>query len=657
MIVKCYDCFQDYDSGSGVCPHCGFAAVSDHREPNHLPAGTLLQDRYLIGKVCGFGGFGVTYKAYDRQLEHTVAIKEYFPNGAVNRVPGTEQVVLFTGSRLKEYQYGLERFLDEARMTARYVSHKNIVNVFDYFEANKTAYIVMEYLDGIDLAGFLETATNGTEKLSADQATDIALNVCNALKTIHADGIIHRDISPDNIYLCLNDSIKVYDFGAARFSATQDHLLTVILKPGYAPVEQYVGQDEKLGSQGPWTDIYALGATMYKMVTGVKPEESMNRKIKDELKEPIELEPSVPQYLNDAIMRAMAVEPHLRFQTVEELEAVLKQEKKVVTVKETIRRKKRMRALGIAGAAAAVVIGAGCVLAGFLRQHSNNTLKPASFQVWYRSGSEAEKALEEIRTEFCSNYPDVTIELLAIQPESYKSQLAEADAYGNLPALFQSDGIDTSLLTAVASVEPVLKHTDLPHYLYSEDAAAQMRLQNKVAAGFELPVFYLNTADNSFAGKEIAQLGEVLGTDGKAAASDAQRALFPQFDPEGRYPAEPAAQFYEGKADILLAGIAAFPEVRSALPGQYKLLRASGAKGTYINCWSLGTSDVPAEEKAAQRFLEYLLSDNAQDFFYIRHMSAGLPVNRTALDVYREVYQNDMSEILADPDSLQIELE
>ena len=268
MIVKCYDCFKDYDDKYEVCPHCGYIPRSDKREANHLPLGTVLKDRYIIGRTCGFGGFGVTYKAFDMQLENIVAIKEYFPNGTVNRVPGTENIVMFSGNRLKEFNYGLSRFLDEARTTAKYSSHKNIVNVLDYFEANKTAYIVMEFLDGITLEKFLETSTDGTEKLDIQQAVDIALNICNALKTIHKDGVIHRDVAPDNIFLCLNNTIKLFDFGAARFSLDKDKLLTVILKPGYAPVEQYVEQDEKVNNQGPWTDIYALGATLYKLVTG-----------------------------------------------------------------------------------------------------------------------------------------------------------------------------------------------------------------------------------------------------------------------------------------------------------------------------------------------------------------------------------------------------
>lgn len=652
MIIKCNDCFQDYDSENAVCPHCGYVPGSDHRELNHLPAGTVLQNRYIIGRICGFGGFGVTYKAFDTQLEHIVAIKEYFPNGTVNRVPGTENVVLFTGNRLKEYRYGLQRFLDEARMTARYVSHKNIVNVFDYFEANKTAYIVMEYLDGIDLAQFLETSTGGTEKLSVEQTVDIALNVCNALKEIHKDGVIHRDISPDNIFLCLNDTIKIYDFGAARFSIDKDKLLTVILKPGYAPVEQYVEQDAKVSNQGPWTDIYALGATIYKMLTGVKPVESMNRKIRDDLKPPKELEPSVPQYLNDAVMRAMAVEPHLRFQTVGEFEAVLKQEKAVVTVDETIRLRKRKRLRGIAAASAAVLVGAGVFAAGWFRQRKANTLPPVSVQVWYRASETAlGKALGEIGDVFCENNEGVGIELLAIPDAEYQAKLTEADRAQQMPVLFQSDGVDISVLST-APLEPVLERTDLSGVWFLEERREQLLAEKRIPLGFDMPVFYLNTARCGYDGESPAQLS-ALTEGGTAAVAEEQRAQFAALSgSEGCTQTDPAA-FYAGEADLMFADTAVCFAVREALPGQYRIVGADGASCRFVNSWSLGSTQNADEAKVAQWFLAYLLSDNAQDYCYIRNTVPGLPLNRTALDVYRDVYRNDMEQLLSDPAACQ----
>lgn len=658
MSIICYDCFREYDAGLRICPHCGYAADADRREPNHLPAGTVLQARYVIGRVCGYGGFGVTYKAFDRQLETPVAIKEYFPNGTVNRIPGTTEAVLFGGKRLREYEYGKQRFLDEARITARYVSHKNIVNVFDYFEANKTAYIVMEFLDGIDLEKYLETSTGGTERVSPAQAVDIALSICNALKTIHKDNILHRDISPDNIYLCLNHTIKLYDFGAARFSADKDKLLTVILKPGYAPVEQYVEQDTKVNNQGAWTDIYALGATLYKMVTGVKPVESMNRKIKDELVEPIALVPDIPQYLNDAIMRAMAVEPHLRFQTVDEFAAVLQQKKQVVSLKKTIRRKKRARLVGIAAAAAAVAVGFVFFAKRWNTQKDDNTLPAASIKVWYIGGDAEKQALESIRDEFCSSFDGVEIELQGFPAEIYRMQLQTAESIGMLPTVYQSDGVDTAQMDA-APLDAVLEKLDLGAYWYLDDVRQEMLAQKKLPVGYDLPVFYLNHTLCDYDGERVAKLADVFGESGTISVADAYAKEFAALFDEPQFMRRSINDFCSGNSKLLFSHITDYYTVRNALPGQYRLL-AVDVKDAAVrlgHCWSWRDTGEPDAAKVAQRFLEYLLSDNAQDYLFVRNETPGLPVNKNALAVYTDVYRSDMQPLLARPSAYEAKLE
>ena len=660
MKTICYDCFQEYESGFGVCPHCGFTAEQDHREPNHLPAGTILQGRYLIGRICGFGGFGVTYKAFDKQLESVVAIKEYFPNGLVNRVPGETKVIPFSGKRYNEFLIGKQRFLEEARITARYVSHRNIVNVLDFFETNETAYIVMEFLNGIDLAEYLETATGGTERISVDQAVDIILNVCNALKTIHRDGILHRDISPDNIYLCLNNTIKLYDFGAARFSGNKDKLLTVILKPGYAPVEQYVEEDVTVNNQGPWTDIYALGATMYKMVTGVKPVESMNRKINDELAEPMTLVPEIPQYLNDAIMRAMAVEPHLRFQTVEEFEAVLKQEKKVVSVKTTIRRKKRFRLIGISAASAAVLIGFVLFAAKWFEKKENNTLPPSELRIWYVSESEAASAaLEAVREEFCKSFDTVTVELTGFSAGEYQQALTKAFADGSAPSLFQSDGLDPASVQA-APLDDVLGHISLNDYWYLNKVKSDILDSKKLPVGMNLPVFYLNTSMCDSEDSKVTELAGLLGdSGGTLSVSEACADVFDRLYPSAPYTKESSDKFIHGVTSLLFSQMSDYYEIRKALPGRYRVLsaEAEGITAVLTNHWSLGTAENRDDYKAAQRFLEYMLSDNAQDFLYVRNETPGLPVNRNALSIYRDVYRNDMEYLLEHLSGYQVQFE
>ena len=324
MQVRCNSCFYEYEESYGICPNCGYMEGEDGAEAYCLNPGTRLLDRYIIGEAVGVGGFGITYKAWDIQHEKVLAIKEYFPSGLVNRTAGEPTVFLVASKRSKEFTYGKDRFLDEARNVAKFSKHHNIVNVFDCFEANNTVYIVMEYLDGMTLSQAIQVEG---KPLPVERCVSIAIDMCDALEAIHKESILHRDVSPDNIMLCKDGTVKLFDFGAARFSvdAAINSKVTVIVKPGFAPPEQY----DKVNQQDARTDIYALGATLYYAMTGEKPEESTDRKVHDTLRAPQELKPDIPTYVNNAIMRAMAVEPQYRFNNVREFRKVFQEKLEV----------------------------------------------------------------------------------------------------------------------------------------------------------------------------------------------------------------------------------------------------------------------------------------------------------------------------------------
>ncbi len=254
----CYGCFQEKEPGI-PCPHCGFNE-KDEQPYLALPLGTILNGRYLIGKVLGIGGFGITYLGYDLTLEIKVAIKEYMPSALATRHPDHYSVAL-TGRVEEDYQYGMERFLDEAKILAKLQNTPHIVSVQNYFKENGTAYFVMEYIDGMSLKAYL--AKNG-DKIPYNQAIAILQPIMQALVQVHAMNLLHRDISPDNIYITSKGESRLLDFGAARFALGDGKSVSVILKHGYAPEEQYSSH----GNQGPWTDVYAMGATMYRCITG-----------------------------------------------------------------------------------------------------------------------------------------------------------------------------------------------------------------------------------------------------------------------------------------------------------------------------------------------------------------------------------------------------
>ena len=303
----CYGCFAEKEPGIS-CPYCGFNE-NDEQPYLALPLGAILNGRYLVGKVLGIGGFGITYLGYDLTLEIKVAIKEYMPSALATR-HSDQYTVALTGRVEEDYRNGMERFLDEARILAKLQNTPNIVSVQNYFKENGTAYFVMEYIDGMSLKAYL--SKNG-DQIPWEQAIAILQPIMEALVQVHAMNLLHRDISPDNIYITTKGESRLLDFGAARFALGDGKSVSVILKHGYAPEEQYSSH----GNQGPWTDVYAMGATLYRCITGQLPPDSLERIHGDTIKTPSELGVSVPSHVENAIMKALAVKTEDRFPNME----------------------------------------------------------------------------------------------------------------------------------------------------------------------------------------------------------------------------------------------------------------------------------------------------------------------------------------------------
>ena len=308
----CMGCMTDKGDNI-ICPLCGLnekdlaAASPAFIRPGH----ELKQGRYTVGIALGQGGFGITYIGYDNVLGTRVAIKEYYPSDIAQRVPGDRTVMPFTNSD-DNFERGKQKFLEEARILAKFSDYPGIVSVRDCFDENGTAYMVMQYLDGTDLKTYL--GQHGG-RLGTEESIKILMPVLAALKEIHRAGVIHRDISPDNIFMTTDGQVKLIDFGAARQGVDEQKSLSVTLKPGYAPEEQY----RTRGNQGPWTDVYALTATLYRMITGNTPPDSLERLMNDEMVIPNYL----PEGIRLAIQKGMAVKAVDRFESVDELQAAL----------------------------------------------------------------------------------------------------------------------------------------------------------------------------------------------------------------------------------------------------------------------------------------------------------------------------------------------
>jgi serine/threonine protein kinase len=316
-------CFGDLDL-SRTCVNCGKKADDTPSLPHHLPQRTVLNNKYLVQKALGEGGFGITYLAWDLSQGIKTAIKEYYPSGYVNRVPKSNQVIINSKQNQAASNRGLKRFIDEAKVLAKIKNLPGIVSVKDFFSANGTAYIVMEFLDGISLKKFMQRKGG---RITMDEVITILRPVMESLCSVHDLGLIHRDISPDNILITKYNEVKLIDFGAAKQSNLDGKSLSIVLKQGFAPEEQY----RTHGEQGPWTDVYALGVTMYYCITGKLPPESIQRMYKDTIVKPSEYSVQISPLQEAALMKSLAVFAKNRYQDVKQLIAGLFGNKKPIT--------------------------------------------------------------------------------------------------------------------------------------------------------------------------------------------------------------------------------------------------------------------------------------------------------------------------------------
>ena len=312
--MRCMYCMEEYDEDLDViCPYCGNDVVDIVNDSTCLQAGTVLKHRYVLGRVLGDGGFGITYMGFDKALKRKVAVKEFFPNECVTRQKGESEVTPLSGERGERYANGLKSFQEEAQRLANLGSVDGVVNVFDVFAANGTAYIVMEYLSGDTVAQMVEKS----HMLGFGKTMNIIVPVLRSLIKIHKAGIIHRDVSPQNIIRTGEGKIVLIDFGAARSNAfsISKSSMSVVLKQGYSPIEQY---DNKL-KQDTYTDVYAVAATMYYMLTGITPDFANSRLLDDKLPPVSQLRDDLPEQLDSIIANALAVRPEDRTQTAQEL--------------------------------------------------------------------------------------------------------------------------------------------------------------------------------------------------------------------------------------------------------------------------------------------------------------------------------------------------
>lgn len=678
MQRRCLNCFNLFDivysdkEEREVCPYCGYCEGTPPKELYHLYPGVgLYNNRYVIGTCIGFGGFGITYKAWDNVLETVVAVKEYYPTGLVQRVPGKPQVIIYTGESKEEYMQGLERFLDEAKNMAKFVDNPNIVHVDAFFEENNTAYLVMEYLPGMTLKSYLKSKGG---RIGCEEVIPIADAVITALKEIHAGGIIHRDISPDNIMLCNDGRIKLLDFGAARFSdADQERTRSIILKPGFAPPEQYQAKSK----QGPWTDIYALCATVYRAITGVLPDESVNRVIEDTVQSPIQIYSDIPERISNTVMKGMSIYPEIRFSNVDELKKALDGEKKVMEPKKELRVRRMKRTITVGIALLIVVSMSLYVYNMYKNKKADVVMNSADISIWIavddQMNEDGAKAMMDSGIEaFTSSQEKVNVNYKFIPEDQYGSELLKAYENGEMPTIFQAQYATKEIMEDAASVDKVYEYMEKSGsddcYLL-ENYKNSIEESKKIPLSFEAPIVYVkrssevknidnltisdykqieSMSDDSFYISESAEdmLLSSLNSDENSQNIDDKRKkewkklggseIYKQFLSDDKL------LYYFGSTED-------YKFVNDSWAGRYKIVKIE-SDSVYVeptNELSISGITSDDESRAASLLISYMLKQGAQEALFLGTSYSdngvdklqkieGLPVNKSALKSYTD---------------------
>ncbi|MCI8379622.1 MAG: serine/threonine protein kinase [Lachnospiraceae bacterium] len=296
----CMGCMQEIEDHAAACPYCGYNEMAMQQEEYYLRPGTVIGGKYIAGRVLRYGGDVIKYIGMDAERNHKVTISEYLPSDFSTRSEGETEVTIYSGDALEQFNQGLITFLNEGNLIQQLGDIEGIARIYDCVAENETGYYISEYLEGENLQQILDKG----RQFSPEEARVFINEILRGLQKVHSLGVFHCDIAPENIFVSCSGAVKLLDFGSAKYATTvNSQSLAIILKQGYAPEEQYRSR----GERGAWTDVYALAAVMYRMITGKVPIESADRTLEDTLEDVSDLVPDMPRAMGNALMNALNV--------------------------------------------------------------------------------------------------------------------------------------------------------------------------------------------------------------------------------------------------------------------------------------------------------------------------------------------------------------
>lgn len=606
--------------------HCRKSESTKPKQPFHLVPGTMLNKKYNMGRSIGSGGSAIIYKAYDTVWGRMVAVKEFYPRGYVNRRPGETNVSICTGNSSEDYDQWKGKFIEEAQKIASLnekkedVIQEDIIKVFDCIEENQTVYIIMEYVEAPLLRDKLKE-----ERMTEETACVYMTALLKALEKVHRHGIVHADVSPDNIFITGMDSVKLFDFGISGFLG-DDFGDDPLGKPGYAPPEQY----DRKSKFAVCMDIYAAGAVFYEMITGKRPIDAKQRLEKDTLKKPREYGVSVSAEIEKTILRALSLRPQKRFPSVQAFQRAI------------ARKDLKKRAIPVA----AVVVAAGMMIASQIISTDKSKLnfadlKSEKLSVWLCAEEKTGEKLSEMLTESIQKeWKQLTADVKVFSRETYVDQLMDAAKKDKLPDVFCTDGIPAA--EYCEELSDLMDSMELSSYLYLERLAGEEEIY-ELPTALQVGTVYINREKEN----QIPKYYDYSGL-----WEQGQRLEFAD-EPDA------LAKFADVKTPVsLLAGdLSAMEKVEEAtvkkIPSvdfaALPILKEGKVTANLKNNYGVKKSGDKNRNLAGMALLSMLFSDGIQSAYYMNN-EEGIPLNKTILEHYKEMKLNTYLSFLKDYD-------